>query len=454
MEVFFFTQYLVTFEPMKKVKSLSQRGQIASNNVLRVDFELFFEASKNMYDKETNPNGTFPLNTAENKQSWHLLKEKLEMINLEKSIPTWTANYTSCLGDNVFRTSLANFFEKFLTKCPINPDHLGISAGATAVVELTTWLLANHGDVAVFPTPSYPVYKQDIGNKAGVERYNLITHHDISEISEKPALKIKNLKKAKKDIEKQGKKFKILVLTTPDNPTGLIYTQKQLNKIADWCIKNRIHLIVNEIYGLSLIDTNHPKIKKDYKKNIDFVSFAQIMQAKKSPYLHMWYALSKDLGISGFRVGAVYSLNEPFLKAYDNLNAPHLVSNHTQWMLSEVLSDHAFMEEYIAYNQQMLTESYALVVNHLIKLKIPYVPSKGSLFVWADFSEFLKKPTLKAENKFWGALYQNTGVLLTPGEGFGHSKKGLYRIVFPCFGMEELEVAMRRISKYLKSIRG
>jgi len=438
---------------MKKVKTLSQRGQTAHNNVLRIDFELFFEANKNIYHKDTNPHGAFPLNTAENKQSWHLLKEKLELLNLEKSIPTWTANYTSCLGDEVFRKALAGFLEKFLAKSPIHPEHLGISAGATAIIEMTTWLLANRGDVAVFPTPSYPVYKQDIGNKAGIERYNLITHHEISEIKEKPALKIKHLEKAKKKIEKQGKKFKILVLTTPDNPTGLVYTIKQLNKIADWCIENHIHLIVNEIYGLSIIDTNHPKIKKDYKKSIDFISFAQIIQAKKSPYLHLWYALSKDLGISGFRVGAVYSLNEPFLKAYDNLNAPHLVSNHTQWMLSEVLSDHAFMEKYITHNQQALTESYALVVKHLRKLKIPYVPSRGSLFVWADFSEFLKNPTLKAETKFWEKLYQNTGVLLTPGEGFGHSKKGLFRIVFPCFGVAELGVAMGRIETYIKKLR-
>jgi len=174
------------------------------------------------------------------------------------------------------------------------------------------------------------------------------------------------------------------------------------------------------------------------------------MATKKSPYLHLWYALSKDMGISGFRVGAVYSQNEAFIKAYDNLNAPHLVSNHTQWLLAEVLSDHDFMAKYIAHNQQLLTESYTVVVKCLRQLDIPYVPSRGSLFIWADFSKYLKKQTLKAETKFWELLYEKTGVLLTPGEGFGHSKKGLYRIVFPCFDKEDLEVAMLRLSNFLK----
>jgi len=113
--------------------------------------------------------------TAENKQSWHLLKEKIELLSLEKSIPDWVPNYTSCLGHESFRTAIAGFLERFLTKSPINPNHLAVSVGASAVVEVTAWLLGDDKDVAVFPSPSYPVYKQDIGNKAGMERYDLIT---------------------------------------------------------------------------------------------------------------------------------------------------------------------------------------------------------------------------------------------------------------------------------------
>jgi len=359
---------------MKNIKTLSKRGQTAYHTKLRVDFDLFYEASADMYHATENPNGKFPLNTAENKQSWHLLKEKIELLSLEKSIPDWVPNYTSCLGHESFRTAIAGFLERFLTKSPINPNHLAVSVGASAVVEVTAWLLGDDKDVAVFPSPSYPVYKQDIGNKAGMERYDLITHHELSEIAEKPSLKIKHLKKAKKDIEQQGKKFKILVLTTPSNPTGGTYTQKQLDKISNWCIQNKIHLIVNEIYGLSIINTKHPAIKNEYQKHRKFVSFAPMMQAKQSPYLHLWYALSKDLGISGFRVGILYTLNETLIKGYDNFNVPHLISNHTQWLLSEILADHDFMEKYIAYNQEVLTASYVFMVQQLRALEIPYVP--------------------------------------------------------------------------------
>ena len=305
------------------------------------------------------------------------------------------------------------------------------------------------GDVAVFPAPSYPVYSRDINNKAGLERYDLQTHHQIDDIMAGPILSVVHLELAMKDIEREGKNFRLLVLTNPDNPTGGVYTSTQLEAISDWCIERKIHLIVNEIYALSIIRTDHPSIAGDYSNHRKFSSFIPVIRQKNSAYLHQWYALSKDLGISGMRVGVVYSLNETFLTAFNNLNLPHMVSNHTQWLMENVLEDEQFMQSYLDEQQQMLTGSYIVAINTLKKLGIPYVPSYGSLFIWADFSKFLAEETTVAETFFWEQLYLHTGVLLTPGTGFGHSKKGMYRIVYTCFDGAALQVAMDRLTKYL-----
>ncbi|MEE9372189.1 MAG: aminotransferase class I/II-fold pyridoxal phosphate-dependent enzyme [Saprospiraceae bacterium] len=429
--------------------SLSTRGIIAAKTQLRVDWEIFSEASQNIYDKKDNPDGAFTLNVAENRLSWYLLKEKIEEVVSQHSIPSWVPLYTSCLGAPSFRKVLAGFLAKFVTKCDISPDHIAVSAGASSVIELTSWLVTEKGDVAVFPAPSYSVYKQDINNKSGLERYDLITHSELSEIAEKPIMNIPLLENALSDITSQGKRFRMLVLTTPDNPTGGMYDMDTLTNVADWCIDHHIHLIVNEIYALSLINTKHPDIATDYSHHQDFESFALVMEQKKSDYLHMWYALSKDLGTSGFRVGLLYTHNEDLLQAYDNFNVPHLVSNFTQWVFEVVLSDHAFMECYIKKNQEHLTESYIVVINKLKKLNIPYAPSRGSLFVWLDLSRFLLSQTQEAETNFWEKLYRESGVLLTPGNGFGHSKRGMFRLVYPCHTKEELVVAMDRMERCL-----
>ena len=438
---------------MSDSSSLSKRGQIVQNTTLRVDFEIFFEAMKDLYDQDENPNGTIPLNIAENRLSWHLLENRMRELSKSETIPAWVAGYTSAMGAPEFRSVLAEFLTKFLTLCYIDPENLGLSAGATAIVEVSSWIVADPGDVAVFPAPCYPVYKQDIGNKGGIERYDLVTHHDLTSIKNEPALSIEHLDHALEEIERVGKKFKMLVVTNPDNPTGGLFSKEKLESIADWCIKHNIHLFVNEIYGLSLIDTFHPAIKDDYESEIDFFSFANIIQNRKSDYLHLWHALSKDMGASGFRVGMVYSLNQAFLEAYNNLNAPQMVSNFAQWIFLKVMEDHDFMADYIEYNQKVLTESYIVVIESLRRLYIPYVPARGSLFVWLDFSEFLNEQTQESENEMWLDIYHETKVLLTPGQGFGHSKKGQFRLVYSCVSKEELIVAMQRLESWIIKMR-
>ncbi|HEY5692173.1 MAG TPA: aminotransferase class I/II-fold pyridoxal phosphate-dependent enzyme, partial [Cyclobacteriaceae bacterium] len=190
-----------------------------------------------------------------------------------------------------------------------------------------------------------------------------------------------------------------------------------------------------------------------YKRALPFYSFINIMQQKQSEYLHHWYALSKDFGASGFRVGMVYSLNKTFLEAYNNLNAPSMVSNFTQWIFELILRDHDFIEKYIQTNQQLLTENYLTVISTLKKLHVPYAPARGSLFVWLDLSAFLKEQSQDSESEFWLLLYKETGILLTPGNGFGHSKKGQFRLVHSCFQKKDLEVAMERMTKFVESKR-
>ncbi len=432
---------------------LSERGQKASKSVLRVDFEAYFEAVQNLYHKTQNPNGAFPLNVAENKMNWGMLREKLELVSSQNPIQDWVANYTDSTGSPTFRKVMAEFMSQFLTKCPIDPATICLSPGATSVIDLSSWIIGEPGDVAVFPAPCYSVYRQDIGNKAGLERYDLITHHELSSIQSGPLLSVDHLNKALADIKKQGKRFRMLVITNPDNPTGGMYSQNQLTEFTDWCLERNIHLVVNEIYGLSLIDSKRPEISSDYAEDVEFYSFANIIQERKSDYLHHWYALSKDFGASGFRVGVVHSLNKTFLEAYTNLNGPSMVSNYTQWIFELALGDRNFVQNYIQTNQKLLTENYVTTVKELKKLSISYAPARGSLFVWLDLSEFLAENTQEAENELWNELYDKTRILLTPGDGFGHSKHGQFRLVYSYVMKEDLEAAMQRFSSFVNSKR-
>lgn len=415
--------------------------------------ELFMEAAQNRYDPEENPKGAFPLNIAENALMIPFLKARLDAILKEREIPEWAFQYTDPNGHPEVREVMAQFMEKHLCKRPIDPDSIAFSAGAAATIETSAFMLADAGDVVAIPAPAYPMYTNDLGLKSGLQRYDIQTHYDLAGHGSISPLSTKHLDEAWADINRKGHRFKILLLTSPDNPTGCMYSTKQLKEIAQWCIDHKVHLVVSEIYGLSLIDVDDDDLRMDYDKVDIPHSFAQIMAEHQSDYLHLWYALSKDFAMSGFRFGILHSLNEALLRGLGNVNIPHMVSNLNQWLIGELMKDHGFIARYIEHNKKQLTQSYKAVVRALHKIDAPYVPSRGSLFVWADFSKYLKREDQKGEEELWTDIYHNTGVLLTPGTGFQHQKRGLFRIVYTALPQSHLEVAMGRLTDYFRGDR-
>lgn len=428
--------------------SLSGRGARAAQTPLRIDYDAFREAEADLFHPTSNPSGKIPLNIAENRLSWPEMKARIQTVTRTHQIPDWVPGYTSTRGAPAFREALASFLTQHLTGCPMDPARFVVSAGATSVIEMTALVLAEAGDVAVIPAPCYPVYERDIGNVAGMERYDLLTEAPDGRLADATGFTVADLDRARREIENAGKRFRLLILTTPNNPTGSILSQDRLEAIADWCIGQGIHLLVNEIYGLSLIDTGHPAIRDEYHEEVTFTSFARILTERNSDYLHLWYALSKDFGISGLRVGMAYSHNEDFLTGYANLNLTHSISNHTQWVLGHVLNDGPFITGYVSANQERLTDAYAFVAGALRDMGVPYVPSRGSLFAWIDLSEFLEDDSEEGELTLWHDLFRTTGVLLTPGVGFGHRRHGLFRVVYPCVNRDALTEAMHRLAAF------
>jgi len=429
---------------------LSERGKELAANPTRADMELFFDAVQNLYCPRNNPDGAFPLNVAENHVMSRLIREELDRITSDRPMPGWVLNYTDTLGHPEIREIMARFMADYLCHCPIHPDSIGFSAGASAVIEASSFVLADEGDVVAIPAPSYPMYSKDMGIKSGLERYDLQTHYHIEETGSSAPVTVPRLEEAKKEIVTSGKRFRMLVITSPDNPTGCLYGDVQLRELAAWCIGNGVHMIVNEIYAMSRINTTDSLISADYTEDVIFTSFARIMKDLQSDLLHLWYGLSKDFAMSGLRFGIVHSLNEDFISAFRNVNIPHMVSNYTQWMIGELFRQHRFITGYIRENRERVTASYKTVVNMLKKTGIPYVPARGSLFVWADLSAYLKEDSDKGEADLWMDIYKNTGVLLTPGAGFGHRKKGLFRIVHTAIPTGHLPAAMEQLEKYLK----
>ena len=451
---------------------LSHRGQAAVSQPLRADLDLFFEAMDNRYDAQDNPDGVFTLCVAENLLNWAEMEAKLREI-AGRPIPEWVPAYTAIAGAPELRESAAAFLERHVSGVVHNPERLYCGAGAARIIELSSFMMGDPGDVVVIPGPAYMAYTPDIGNIPNLERYDL--HPERGSLSSgegggrgqnspssaasssapHPAaapyptqyeLTTADLDRAH---AKLGDRFRVLLLTQPNNPTGQVYGEQQLEDIFRWCADRQIHLVVNEIYALSLLDTSHPDLTADYPEPVPFATVLPLLEREKSPYLHWWYAISKDFGLSGLRLGLGYTYNEDLVKAWGNYGSTGMTSNHTQWLLSEVFTDHEWVAEFVVRNQRRLTENYATVIRTLRDYNIPYAPARGSLFVWLDLSRYLAAATEEAELDLWREVYDETGILLTSPVGTGADRRGWYRMVYSCVSREALGVAMDRFGGWL-----
>ena len=141
------------------------------------------------------------------------------------------------------------------------------------------------------------------------------------------------------------------------------------------------------------------------------------------------------------------------MTAFCNGSAPNIISNQTQWTMAQLLSDEEWVTQLVKLNQQRLNEAYKRVTGMLQEEGIPCTDSRGSLFIWADFSRYLEQghdATSQEEEALWLRIFEESNVLLTGPGSFGHLQRGWFRIVFTCVTPEELDISIHRLRHWIQ----
>jgi 1-aminocyclopropane-1-carboxylate synthase len=356
---------------------LSSRGAAAACNQKK---DLMFEVMADTYNAKTNPSGFINLGIAENT----LMHTEL-LAHLKKTFhPPSNALSYGCgpSGSLRLRTALATFFNThFSPLVPVLPSHIDASRGVTSSIERLAYELGDPGDQFLLGRPYYGSYASDLNSRAGIGLAP-VSFGDIDPTSpECVACYERVLLDSRAHASPSRGRITALLLCNPHNPLGRCYPRETLEALMALCENYAIHLIVDEIYALSVFPNAHAPSAAPFVSALAIPTAGLISPAR----LHTLWGLSKDFGANSLRIGCVVSQANPALMSVLASHAAHsFPSALLDYMACVILEDGRFVARFVRESQRRLAENYALTVGFLRRNGISYLEASAGCFVWVD----------------------------------------------------------------------
>ncbi|HOY10561.1 MAG TPA: pyridoxal phosphate-dependent aminotransferase, partial [Candidatus Omnitrophota bacterium] len=152
-----------------------------------------------------------------------------------RAIEDGYTKYTPSVGSLELRQLISKKFARE-NNLAYTPEQIVVSCGAKHSLYNVIQVLADDGDEVLIPSPYWVSYPEMVKVSGATSRFIPTTAESHFKI---------NAAMLKQHITKQTK---ILILNSPSNPTGMVYSLEELRPIAELCVKNRIWIISDEIY--------------------------------------------------------------------------------------------------------------------------------------------------------------------------------------------------------------
>jgi aspartate/methionine/tyrosine aminotransferase len=292
-----------------------------------------------------------------------------------------------------------------------------VTAGAIEAITATLITILEPNNEVLIPSPTYTSYQEAIKVAGGKPVFvDLIEENGW-------AFSIKNFE------ENITPHTKAIFFCNPNNPTGTIYTKKQLLALAELAKKHNLYIITDEVY-------------KDFiYTDEEFFSLAQIPELRKK--IIRIFSFSKSHSMTGWRVGFVHSdssVIKEILKIHDSLiTCAPVVSQYAA--LGALEMD----EDIIDYYNQKYLKRRQLICERLDNLKeiFSYQKPNSSYFVFPKYN------INKDSKSFSIDLLEKAKVTVVPGNAFGPNGEKHIRMSFGRTS-EDIDKAFDRIEKYFK----
>ena len=316
--------------------------------------------------------------------------------------------YTASGGTKSLKEAVVKHTER-VYGIKVKPENILISNGAKQAIYNFLLAAINPGDEIIFPAPywvSYPEMTKLSGAKPIV----------ISPPKNSFEPAIEDIRSA------VTKKTKVIMLNSPNNPSGAVYSNKLIEQVVKLCREKNIYLLADDIYRQLVFDGIKPASIYDFAGNTDNLVAIN--------------GVSKAYGMTGFRMGWAIA-NEKLIKAMTKMQV-QTVSCPCD--LSQTCAEAALngSQKCITELVDTLQDNRNTMLNALSKIKkVKVIEPQGTFYCLADFSEYEKD-----SNKLAQRLIEKALVVTIPGVGFG--MEGHLRISY-CGSKEDVVEGTERI---------
>ncbi|MBP9717846.1 pyridoxal phosphate-dependent aminotransferase [Candidatus Gracilibacteria bacterium] len=331
-------------------------------------------------------------------------------------------HYTAAPGIMDFRKIIAEVTSKKTGVNYVGEDVVVMSAAKSVMFHMINALI-DPGDEVIVPNPGFPIY-ESVVNYLGGTSVPL------------PLLEEKEFNFSLEDLKKLiTPKTKMIIINTPQNPTGGVLTKETLEEMAKLCVEHDLWVLSDEIYDEIVYEGEHISITK-------FPGMAE-----RTVILN---GCSKTYAMTGWRLGWAVTKNAEMAATLEKLVindvscAPAMVQFAGMAALTGPQDAVAMMKAEYKKRRDLLVTLNSEVPGFSCK------SPKGAFYLFVNVKPILEKLKVNS-SEFADMIMREAHVLVLPGTAFGAHGEGYIRYSYVS-SEADINEGMRRIKDYVSSI--
>lgn len=309
-----------------------------------------------------------------------------------------------------------------------NPNQIVVSTGAKQSLANAFLAILNKGDEVIIPVPYWVSYPELVKLADGVPVFvNTLKENDYK-------YTIDDLKQVVTN------KTKAILINSPNNPTGSIYSREELLEIAEFAKEYNLIIISDEIYEKLIYD------------NKEIVSIASLSEDSYNRTIVI-NGLSKSYAMTGWRIG--YSASSVEIAKLMSSIQSHVTSNInsiSQYAAIEALTG---PQDSIKSMIKEFEKRRNYMIDRINKIEgVSYIKPSGAFYIMVYVGDFYGKniagDTINSSLDFSKSILEEEKVAVIPGIAFGLD--GYIRLSYAT-SMDIIEEGLDRLERYLKKLK-